>query len=64
MRRISGILTRREAVEAEGPRYVVFAVSGDIELKSDLVIRNPFITIAGQSEPGQGVQIRNWGMKA
>lgn len=55
--------TLREAIEAEGPRYVVFAVSGDIELKSDLVIRNPYITIAGQSAPGKGVQIRNWGMK-
>jgi pectate lyase len=55
--------TLRKAVEAEGPRYVVFAVSGDIELKSDLVIRNPYITIAGQSAPGDGVQIRNWGIK-
>jgi hypothetical protein len=55
--------TLREAVEAEGPRYVVFAVSGDIELKSDLVISNPYITIAGQSAPGKGVQIRNWGVR-
>jgi pectate lyase len=55
--------TLREAVEAEGPRHVVFAVSGTIELKSDLVIRHPYITIAGQSAPGEGVQIRNWGLK-
>lgn len=55
--------TLREAVEAEGPRYIVFAVSGDIALKSELVIRNPYITIAGQSAPGDGVQIRNWGIK-
>ena len=55
--------TLREAVEAEGPRYVVFAVSGDIALKSELVIRNPYITIAGQSAPGKGIQIRNWGVK-
>jgi hypothetical protein len=55
--------TLREAVEAEGPRHVVFAVSGTIELKSDLVIRNPYITIAGQSAPGEGVQIRSWGLK-
>jgi|GEM_PF-1146898 len=54
--------TLREAVEAEGPRYVVFAVSGDINLKSDLDIRNPYITIAGQSAPGDGIQIRNWGV--
>lgn len=55
--------TLRESVEAEGPRTVVFAVSGDIALKSDLVILNPYITITGQSAPGQGVQIRNWGIK-
>jgi pectate lyase len=55
--------TLREAVEAKGPRYVVFAVSGDIALKSELVIKNPYITIAGQSAPGEGVQIRNWGVK-
>lgn len=55
--------TLREAVEATGPRTVVFAVSGNIALKSDLVISNPYITIAGQSAPGEGVQIRNWGVK-
>ena len=55
--------TLREAVEAEGPRYIVFAVSGDIELKADLVINNPYVTIAGQSAPGEGIQIKNWGIK-
>lgn len=55
--------TLREAIEAEGPRYVIFAVTGDIALKSELVIKNPYITIAGQSAPGHGVQIRNWGVK-
>lgn len=55
--------TLREAVEAEGPRYVVFAVSGTIELKDDLVISHPYITIAGQSAPGEGVQLRNWGVR-
>jgi len=54
--------TLREAVEAEGPRYIVFAVSGNIELKSELIVRNPYLTIAGQSAPGEGVQIRNWGV--
>ncbi len=55
--------TLREAIEAEGPRYIVFAVSGDIELKSDLVIKNPYVTIAGQTAPGEGIQIKNWGLK-
>ena len=52
----------REAVEASGPRYVVFAVTGSIELKDDLVVRHPYLTIAGQTAPGDGVQIRNFGL--
>lgn len=56
--------TLREAVEAEGPRYVVFAVSGTIKLKAPLVIKNPYITIAGQTAPGDGIQIRNFGIRA
>ncbi|MCD7901962.1 MAG: hypothetical protein LUH22_19555 [Bacteroides sp.] len=55
--------TLREAIEAKGPRYIVFAVSGNIELKSDLVIANPYVTIAGQTAPGEGIQLKNWGMK-
>ncbi len=56
----SGRGSIREAVEAEGPRTVVFNVSGTIRLKSDLVIRNPYITIAGQSAPGDGICIADY----
>jgi hypothetical protein len=49
----------REAVEAEGPRIVVFDVSGTIRLKTPLVIRNPYITIAGQTAPGDGICLRD-----
>ena len=45
----------REAVEAEGPRTVIFKVSGTIHLQRPLIITNPFITIAGQSAPGDGI---------
>jgi len=55
--------TLREAVEAVGPRYIVFAVSGTINLKAPLEINNPYITIAGQTAPGEGIQIRNFGIK-
>ncbi|MGA9651039.1 hypothetical protein [Pedobacter sp.] len=55
--------TLREAVEAEGPRYIVFAVSGTINLKAPLAINNPYITIAGQTAPGEGIQIRNFGIE-
>jgi len=50
----------REAVEAEGPRIVMFGVSGTIGLKAPLKIRNPYLTIVGHTAPGEGVQIRNW----
>jgi len=50
--------TLREAVEASGPRTVVFAVAGIISLESPLRISHPFITIAGQSAPGDGICVR------
>lgn len=49
----------REAVEAKGPRTVVFDVAGTIRLKSPLKIRNPRITLAGQTAPGEGVTLRD-----
>lgn len=45
----------REAVEASGPRIVVFEVDGDIHLETPLRIENDDITIAGQSAPGDGI---------
>lgn len=49
--------TFREACEAPGPRIVVFNVAGIIHLKRPVHIRAPYITIAGQSAPGDGVCI-------
>lgn len=56
----SGPGSLRAAVEAEGPRTVVFNVSGLITLESRLIVRNPFLTIAGQTAPGRGICIRTF----
>jgi hypothetical protein len=49
--------TFREACETGGARIVVFNVSGIIHLKTPLIVRAPYITIEGQSAPGDGVCI-------
>ncbi|MFG6685748.1 polysaccharide lyase [Mariniflexile sp. HNIBRBA6329] len=47
--------TLREACEKGGARVIVFNVAGIIKLKTPLIIRAPYITIAGQTAPGDGV---------
>jgi hypothetical protein len=47
----------REACETGGARIIVFNVAGIIRLKSPLIVRAPYITIAGQTAPGDGVCI-------
>ena len=55
--------TLREAIDAKGPRIVVFEVAGVIDLhRSVLDIREPFLTIAGQTAPSPGITIIRGGI--
>ncbi|MBI3369479.1 MAG: pectate lyase, partial [Burkholderiales bacterium] len=48
----------RAALEAEGPRTVVFEVGGVIDMGGrNVVIRQPFLTLAGQTAPRPGITI-------
>ena len=47
----------REACETGGARIIVFNVSGIIRLESPIIVRAPYLTIAGQTAPGDGVCI-------
>ena len=47
----------RWACDQGGARIIVFNVSGVIKLKTPIIIRAPYITIAGQTAPGKGVMV-------
>lgn len=47
--------TLREACERGGARIIVFNVAGVIRLKSPIRVRAPYVTIAGQTAPGDGI---------
>ncbi len=61
----SGAGSFRDAVMQTGPRTVVFKVAGTIDLLSDVVISGAsrsYLTIAGQTAPGGGIQLRYFGL--
>lgn len=53
----SGPGTFREACEQGGARIIVFNVAGIIKLKTPVIVRAPYLTIAGQTAPGDGICI-------
>lgn len=57
----SGEGSLREALEASGPRIVVFRTGGTITTNSTITISSPYITIAGQTAPGGGITIKSPG---
>ncbi|CAN5718913.1 hypothetical protein BH23PLA1_BH23PLA1_34970 [soil metagenome] len=59
----SGPGSLAEALQAEGPRIVVFEVGGVINLGGrSLRIQNPFVTVAGQTAPSPGISVIRGGI--
>jgi len=58
----SGPGSLREALNTKEPCTIVFRVGGTIEMKEGLFIQNPFVTIAGQTAPGEGIVIKDHGL--
>ncbi len=54
----SGAGSLGACVGGRGPRVCVFEVSGTIRLTRDLVVNNGFLTIAGQTAPSPGINLR------
>lgn len=48
----------RAACAAPGPRLVVFRTGGTIHLERPLLVTEPFLTVAGQTAPGDGICVR------
>lgn len=58
----AGAGSLRAAIDSPGPRVVVFRVGGIIVLDSLLEVHKPFLTVAGQTAPGDGITLRGAGI--
>lgn len=55
----SGTGSLRACMMATGPRTCVFRVSGTIELLTQIKPTSGYLTVAGQTAPGDGIAIKN-----
>ena len=53
----------RKALASSGAKIIVFEVGGVISLASDLIVKYPFITIAGQTAPSPGITLVGAGLR-
>ena len=58
----SGPGSLKECIDATVPRVCIFETSGTIQLNDYLSVKNPNITIAGQTAPSPGITIRGAGL--
>lgn len=58
----TGAGSLEQCVSASEPRVCVFDVSGTIDLGYHLYVRNPHLTIAGQTAPYPGIALKNGGL--
>lgn len=54
----SGGGSLRACMTASGPRTCIFDTGGTIPLVKDIVVTNPYLTVAGQTAPGGGIQLK------
>jgi hypothetical protein len=60
----SGPGSLRAALATAGPRTVIFERSGTIRLTTgDLLVTEPYLTVAGQTAPSPGITIRGGGIR-
>lgn len=52
------------ALREEGPRIIVFEIGGVIDLGGEILgVREPFVTIAGETAPGPGITLIRGGVR-
>jgi hypothetical protein len=59
----SGPGSLRAAIDAPGPRIVVFRVGGTITLQSYLMLKQPYLTLDASRAPAPGITLRRHGIE-